>query len=305
MKKIKHLIHKICLNTSKKIFWVIFQLFYYKPNVMSKEETIKMILNNNLSISRFGDGELRLMIHRGDIGFQEKNDALSDALKITFNTRNDKLLICSFNFKNKWPSNTPAGKWLRRYVHSKYKDLVKTFDRSYIYGDTDITRFYNPSFYQTTNFDYLEKEYIPLLKKIWDGRKLLIVEGAETKLGLGNDLFDNASSIRRILCPPKNAWDSYNKIYESVLQNYEKNDLILIALGPTATILSRDITVNKGWQCIDVGHIDIVYLWFINKTNKKDRISGKYVNEYENNPGTIELIGDEKKYISEIICKID
>ena len=45
---------------------------------------------------------------------------------------------------------------------------------------------------------------------------------------------------------------------------------MLIALGPTATILAYDLA-EKGVQALDVGHIDIEYEWFLRKdrTHKK------------------------------------
>jgi len=40
------------------------------------------------------------------------------------------------------------------------------------------------------------------LKKIWDGKDIIIIESEKSRLGVGNDLFDNTKSIKRILCPP-------------------------------------------------------------------------------------------------------
>ena len=37
------------------------------------------------------------------------------------------------------------------------------------------------------------------LKKIWENKNIIIVEGSQTRLGVGNDLFANTKSIRRIL----------------------------------------------------------------------------------------------------------
>ena len=47
-----------------------------------------------------------------------------------------------------------------------------------------------------------------------------------------------------------------------------KNKLILIALGPTATILAYDL-YKLGYRAIDIGHIDIEYEWFLRKANTK------------------------------------
>ena len=43
------------------------------------------------------------------------------------------------------------------------------------------------------------------------------------------------NSIQRIICPSENAFDEYDEIFEKILE-YGKNKLILLALGPTATV---------------------------------------------------------------------
>ena len=50
------------------------------------------------------------------------------------------------------------------------------------------------------------------MKQIWKDRDIIIVEGELSRLGVGNDLFDNAKDIRRILCPAKNTIDKYNDL---------------------------------------------------------------------------------------------
>ena len=38
------------------------------------------------------------------------------------------------------------------------------------------------------------------LKKLWDKRDILIVEGENSRSGVGNDLFDDTQSVERIIC---------------------------------------------------------------------------------------------------------
>ena len=118
-------------------------------------------------------------------------------------------------------------------------------------------------------------------KKIWDKKDLLIVEGEYTKLGVGNDLFSNVNSIRRIICPSTNAWNYYSDILHVVKQNASPNMLIIAALGPTATILAYDLACSGYWA-MDVGHIDIEYEWFLMGACEKVSIEGKYTNESNN-----------------------
>ena len=119
------------------------------------------------------------------------------------------------------------------------------------------------------------------MKKIWKNKDICIVEGEETHLGEGNDLFDNAGKITRVLAPSKNAFNEYDNILKKI-DDTKKCDLYLIALGPTATVLSKDLC-KSGKHALDIGHIDIEYEWMLQKAKKKQKIQGKYVNEARNN----------------------
>ena len=121
-------------------------------------------------------------------------------------------------------------------------------------------------------------KYIKKLKKIWDERDVVIIEGDKSRLGVGNDLFDNMKSIQRIICPALNAFKYYENIINAVKTKVSKDKLILIALGPTATALAYDL-YKLGYQAIDVGHIDIEYEWYLRKAGEKINIKNKFVNE--------------------------
>ncbi len=54
--------------------------------------------------------------------------------------------------------------------------------------------------------------------------------------------------------------------------------MLLLALGPTATVLAYDLSL-RGFQAIDIGHIDIEYEWFLMKATKKVPIKNKHVQE--------------------------
>lgn len=73
-----------------------------------------------------------------------------------------------------------------------------------------------------------------------------------TRFCVGNNLVSNAKSISRIECPSENAFEKYDKIKYLIFRNLIKIDyVILIALGPTATVLSYDLGVT-GQQAIDI-----------------------------------------------------
>lgn len=79
------------------------------------------------------------------------------------------------------------------------------------FGDTQFTRLY---------IDYRDrsksKERFANIKDIWKGRKILLVEGEKSKLGVNNDLFSEVSELKRILCPAESAFSKYDDILNKV-----------------------------------------------------------------------------------------
>ena len=146
------------------------------------------------------------------------------------------------------------------------------------------------------------QKYVKKLKMIWNHRDIVLVEGEKSRLGIGNDLFKNTKSIQRILCPVTNAFNYYTEIINTIKKKINKNKLILIALGPTATVLSYDL-YKLGYQAIDIGHADIEYEWFLRKAKTKIIIKNKYVNERINAQKVILNVTD-KDYYKQIIAKI-
>ena len=122
-------------------------------------------------------------------------------------------------------------------------------------------------------------EKIKNQKRIWEGKDCVFIEGDKTRMGVGNDLFDNAKSIQRILCPSESAFDVYDAILEEAMK-LPKDKTILIALGPTASVLAYDLA-RAGYHAIDIGHADLSYEWFLRSgSTQKAAVHHKYNNEY-------------------------
>ena len=288
------------MNFFKKIYSVsknfILSIGVKRPKVMDSEQTVNYILNNNVSIGRYGDGEMDL-IRGKDINFQKANPEISR--KLSEVKTNDSFLVCIPNVFNKKYFNR------KDLMEAEYKFWVKnklmhgfvwkkTFNNM-LCGDAFISRFY---------IRYKDKskvdKYIELFKKLWNGRDLIIVEGENSKIGCENDLLSNANSIRRIICPSTNAFDYYEQIMQQVKANYNNGDLVLIALGPTATVMAYDLS-KEGIQSLDLGHFDIEYEWFLAKTDKRIPVKNKHVNECStmgNNQS------DDEEYKKQIIVNL-
>lgn len=62
---------------------------FFKVNILDIEASTDLLLNNNLSISRYGDGELNIM-NGGNIHFQPFNRDLAVRLKDILSSCDDK-----------------------------------------------------------------------------------------------------------------------------------------------------------------------------------------------------------------------
>lgn len=272
-------------------------------NIMSPEETIEYILQHKCSISRFGDGEFELiLLPDRDLGFQKRSQSLSLELKSVLEKKNPNLLLCIPLALNTIRGRTLHSRmfwysWSKRNnQHHQIVELIRRVGNGgYYFGDSQITRSYI-AFQNDAKADRI----FTLLKKLWDGNDLLIVEGTQTRLGIGNDLFDNARSIKRILCPAINAFDCYYQIVEGIC-NVWNGELILIALGPTATVLAAELS-DMGMQALDIGHIDIEYEWFRNGAKCHDQVAGKFTNEAETGNEVDDC--NDKDYLSQIAGRI-
>ena len=267
-----------------------------RPKVMDSIQTIRKIREEGCSIARLGDGEFNL-IYGQKIGFQNANDELAKELKRVLLQSNPKCLIGIPDvFGSLSDYRTDSRHFWESYLGRNRKKMLLCLNMSTTYANTNVTRF------QT---GYRDKQYtlnvINELKSIWRDKELVFIEGEKTRLGVGNDLFAGARQIERVLVPATNAFEKRMIIIDWVRLNISKDKLVILACGPTATIIALKLC-EEGFQALDLGHIDIQYEYFLKGITKKQAIKGKYVNE------SVELISEEEildeKYNAEIITKL-
>lgn len=247
-----------------------------KINILEDEETVRLLRDKGYSLARFGDGEFQWMANRHEVsGFQQSSYQLSESLKEAFYSNIDKLIIgIPRALVSDEGYNLHAKSFWRGFVVRNHDLLASLLDSNNTrYANASITRPY---------IDYSDKTEAParfeLVKSIWNGRDLLIIEGASTGFGIGNDLLDNAAHVRRLEAPPMDAFARYDDILSTALQAARPDCLILLCLGPTASVLAYDFA-KAGYQAIDIGHFDLEYEWFLRGAKSKDQIPGKHVNE--------------------------
>ena len=265
-----------------------------RPAIMVKDidQTLDYIIENQSSIIRFGDGEMDLMLGKS-IPYQVYDENLASQLKEIISLQSDEKLVIGLPnvFDNRSNFTLAAEAFWKVHLEHHLKDYVE-LARADWYGTTFVSRPYIDYVDKSQSFSQFEK-----LKQIWKDKDILIVEGVTSRSGVGNDLFDGANSIKRIICPSHNAYARIEEIQEAVLQ-YAENRLILCMLGPTAKILSYNL-FRKGYRVLDIGHIDSEYEWMKMGVDTKVKLHHKHTAEH-NFDQDIEFIEDEA-YNSQVL----
>lgn len=259
------------------------------------DETLDYIIEHKSSLVRFGDGEINMLA--GDsIPYQDYDEELVSIMRdIIGQESREELVVClpdAFTDRFKFTS-WAIPFWKDHMDH--YMDFYRELCSDSWYGSTFVSRPY---------IDFEDKSQAKAqfekLKSIWKNRDLLIVEGATSRSGVGNDLFDEANSIKRIICPSHSAFSRVHEI-EQEIEKYATGRLILCMLGPTAKVLAYRLS-QKGYQVLDIGHIDSEYEWMKMGAKTKVKFAHKHTAEY-NFDQDIEFIEDET-YNSQIVSKI-
>ncbi len=183
------------------LYPLVYALWLKHIHIADTKETIDYILKNGCSVSRFGDGEFNLIRGYGN-GFQSYNSELAARLTEILRTNSyEKHIVCIPNTLVCTDGYKPyPTKFWRFYAVRHLNFLLKYVSPSIKYFDSLMSRFYIDRNNRQEAVYYIEG-----LKRIWDRRNIIIVEGEQTRSGVGNNLFAAALSIRRI-CERSNRW---------------------------------------------------------------------------------------------------
>lgn len=279
------------------LIYPIYKLVFKFPQVQSIDDTISHIIANKSSICRYGDGEFLFITGRTGIPFQPFHEQLrNDMVNILVSNEPNILIGLPIGYQSLKNLKKNAQLTWKTSIVWMYPKLRKFLDLKKVYYNASMTRLY---------IDYDDKSQagnrFKMIKQIWYQRDVLLIEGEKSRLGVGNDLFENMASLHRILTRAVNAYEIIDEITNEVMK-YDKDTLILIALGPTATVLAFQLAKNHGYQSIDIGNIDIEYEWFLKQATQKIKIQGKYSNEA---PGgrNVEDMHNEV-YQSQIVARV-
>lgn len=265
------------------------------PQILGLEETLRKVIDKRMSLARYGDGEFELMAGRR-MSFEAANVEMAQRLKSILEVPLDNCLNCVpniFGSLRMYRANSQcywrgAAVWMRPIL----RECVDTSNvngtiQNAILGDPLVSRAY----LGIDNYA-LSLKLFRLWKELFSGKDILIVEGCFSRLGVGNDLLNDAKTIRRIWCPATGAYAKYDEIKSAVLKYASRDTLIVIALGATATILAYDLA-KLGYWAVDAGHVDVEYMWMKMGAKDKVAIPGRYVNEALDGHERIKVVGEE------------
>lgn len=269
-------------------------------SVMSIDETLDQLLEMEQSLIRFGDGEFNL-INGNSIAYQEYQENLAQEMReilLHADDTENKVLICLPEifeiFKGNFLQNEDSEKFWKQVLDDHGRFFQETCQAKG-YGSSWISRPYIDNKDKSHAITQFEK-----IKSLFDHKDILIVEGATTRSGVGNDLFNNALSIKRIICPSHHAFSKVDVIQQAIL-DHAPGRLILLMLGPTAKILAYRLS-QLGYRALDLGHIDPEYEWMKMGAETRVQLKHKHTAEFNFDQG-IEFIEDED-YNSQIVADL-
>ncbi|SHE64341.1 glycosyltransferase, SP_1767 family [Psychroflexus salarius] len=268
---------------------------YPLPKIKSIPETIDKILADQCSICRFGDGELLYVSEKRSLPFQKQDTRLRNYFIELLNSDHKHILIgLPVGFYSLSNLKSDSKTTWRAIISWTYPGVRKYLNPSKQYYNASMTRLYMD--YQDTSHS---SAWFKKVRSIWNKRDILLIEGEKSRLGVGNDLFNNANSIKRALGPAQNAFDQFDNLLNFASQQ-DKNNLVLLAMGPTAKPLCYELAL-QGFQAIDIGNLDVEYEWFLRGATEKIKIPGKYTSEAKE--GRIVDDVQDEKYKSQIIAR--
>lgn len=261
-------------------------------NVYSMDETLDELLSSGKSLIRFGDGEI-IMIKGKSLKLQQASPELAEGLKRILGYEHENLMITVQGiFGGVGMYHRRSRQFWKDHLLFCRKVYKQYCNEDRIYGDTAVTRCWYAFKDKSKCEGWFQK-----FKRVWKDKHVVVVEGTRSHNGVGNDLFDKAAGVERVICPPKDAYAFYGEILEAC-RKFPKDRLFLLALGVTAKFLAEDLYL-AGYRVIDIGNLDMEYEWFLQKAYDKVPIKkhGIIGDEENKKAGYLEYLEQRKAVI--------
>lgn len=240
-------------------------VLHNRIQVHSVDETIDELLGTQKSMVRFGDGEI-VMIKGGSLMLQKASPQIAEGLADILRYTEDGLIVTIPGIFGTLSDHRKASRqFWRDHLLFCRKTYEKYCNPDRIYYSTFVSRCY----YYLEDRSGVGKQFAKI-RKIWENRDVVIVEGTRTHNGVGNDLLDLAHSVERIICPPSDAYGALPCILEACLC-YDKDRLFLLSVGVAAKFLAVEL-FRRGYRVLDIGNMDMEYEWYVRRSPGKCRL---------------------------------
>lgn len=223
-----------------------------KPLQYQMTETLELVREKRLSLSRFGDGELMLMASPDhNLRFQQNSPELREMLRAALDPNwkaPGRVLVSlppTFRGNLHW-----VGAWKQMWPM-----LKSLLDPSVRYGHSLVSR--------SMFFSVEGQRGVDLWRRIWDDRDVLVVTGKGSRFDLLPELFDCARQIDFLHTKARHAFSDHQQILQQVVERAGSETLVLLSLGPTASILPH-LLAAQGIQALDIGHLSSSYTHVFN-----------------------------------------
>lgn len=240
-------------------------ILHNRIKVHTIDETIDVLLNTEKSMVRFGDGEI-VMIKGGDLMLQKASPEIAEGLAGILAYPHDDLIVTIPGiFETLSDHRRESRQFWRDHLLFCRKTYEKYCNPDRIYYSTFVSRCY----YYAADRSGCSAQFAKI-RKIWENRDIVVVEGERTHNGVGNDLLDTARSIERIICPPSNAYEAIPAILDACMV-YGKDRLFLLSVGVAAKFLAVEL-FGQGYRVLDIGNLDMEYEWFVRRSPGKMKL---------------------------------
>lgn len=231
--------------------------------ILDAQQTIRMLMEQPKSFTRFGDGEIHIM-QGMDQPFQKYDPELAEKMhEILAKKRDDVYVGLNHAY---WESPADFAERNRKFYRvnsTRYRRFfTEHCDRSNVYLDAACFGAY---YRFDDKYDY--EAHYSRIKTLFSGKKVAILSGEGVFEKLDHNVFEEAQSQIIVHGPRIHAFSEYNSILEKIEKEVPKDHLICLILGQTATALVPDLT-DRGYMAWDVGHIAKDYDAYMKKTAK-------------------------------------
>lgn len=204
------------------------------------DETVTRLVSTGTSLARFGDGELGAMMRPGyDLYLQRSSPQLRAELRGIWTLQDLDPATLLLGFPLPFTGAYWTGVW-----GSLWPELRLITRDDVRYGNSHVTR--------PVYFRRLGGRGVDLWRAVWAERSVCVVTGTGSRFDLIPELFGSAASVVLETAPPVDAYAQVDALERRLLAI--PVDLVLLALGPTATVLAARLA-RRGRRALDIGHI--------------------------------------------------